>query len=36
MHEGMYGLIANVILLVGISLATEPDESARVEKFMKG
>ena len=36
MHEGMYGLIANVILLVGMSLATEPDDSARVEKFMKG
>ena len=34
MHEGMYGLAANVILLVGVSLATEPDPIDRVHKFL--
>lgn len=34
MHEGIYGLIANVSLLVGISLATKPDPIERVNKFM--
>ena len=32
-HEGVYGLIANVVLLIGVSLATKPDESERVRKF---
>ena len=32
-HEGVYGLIANVVLLIGVSLATKPDESERVHKF---
>ncbi len=30
MHEGIYGLIANVSLLVGVSLLTPPDEPDRV------
>jgi solute:Na+ symporter, SSS family len=33
MHEGMYGLAANVILLIGVSLMTKPDNPERVEKF---
>ncbi|REL32859.1 sodium:solute symporter family protein [Rhodohalobacter sp. SW132] len=32
-HEGVYGLIANVVLLIGVSLATKPDEPERVRKF---
>jgi solute:Na+ symporter, SSS family len=35
MHEGMYGLAANIILLIGVSLLTKPDDSARVEKFVR-
>jgi len=35
MHEGMYGLAANVILLIGVSLVTKPDDPERVEKFLK-
>jgi solute:Na+ symporter, SSS family len=34
MHEGMYGLAANITLLIGVSLITKPDDSARVEKFV--
>ncbi|MCC5942329.1 MAG: sodium:solute symporter family protein [Balneolaceae bacterium] len=34
MHEGMYGLAANLILLIGVSLLTKPDDPARVEKFI--
>ncbi len=33
MHEGMYGLAANIILLIGISLLTPPDDTERVKKF---
>jgi len=33
MHEGIFGLIANASLLVGISYLTNPDEKDRVEKF---
>ncbi len=33
LHEGVYGLAANVILLVGISLLTKPDDPERVVKF---
>ena len=32
-HEGIYGLIANLTLLTGVSLATQPDDPKRVEKF---
>lgn len=34
MHEGIYGLIVNIALLVSISLMTEPDDPKRVEKFV--
>lgn len=33
LHEGIYGLIANIILLVGVSLATDPESSERVERY---
>lgn len=33
MHEGIYGLIVNVILLVGFSLLTEPEKKERIEKY---
>jgi SSS family solute:Na+ symporter len=33
MHEGIYGLAANVILLIGLSLVTKPNDPERVEKF---
>jgi SSS family solute:Na+ symporter len=33
-HEGVYGLIVNLILLVSVSLATTPDDLKRVEKFI--
>jgi len=35
-HEGMYGLMVNVILLVSVSLLSPPDEPERVEKFTSG
>ncbi|PWN05300.1 sodium:solute symporter family protein [Rhodohalobacter mucosus] len=35
MHEGVYGLIANVGLLTGVSLLTKPDDPERVERFTK-
>jgi solute:Na+ symporter, SSS family len=34
MHEGIYGLAANIILLLGVSLATKPDDPVRVNKFL--
>lgn len=34
MHEGMYGLAANVILLITVSLLTKPDDPGRVSKFV--
>ena len=33
MHEGIYGLIVNLALLIGISLATEPEERERIERY---
>ncbi len=33
MHEGIYGLAANIILLVGVSLLTRPDDPEIVKKF---
>jgi solute:Na+ symporter, SSS family len=33
MHEGIYGLIVNLILLIGLSLLTQPDDEERVKKF---
>lgn len=32
-HEGVYGLIANILLLICVSLATEPDDPDRVQRF---
>ena len=32
-HEGIYGLATNVILLIGVSLLSKPDDPERVEKF---
>jgi len=32
-HEGIYGLIANVILLISVSLLTDPDDPERVWHF---
>ncbi len=34
MHEGVYGLLANVILLISVSLFTKPDNAKRVNKFV--
>lgn len=33
LHEGVYGLIVNIILLTGISLLTTPEEEQRVQKY---
>jgi SSS family solute:Na+ symporter len=33
MHEGIYGLIANVILLVAVSLWTRPEDYDRVKRY---
>lgn len=32
-HEGIYGLFANIVLLVSVSLATKPDDPVRVKRF---
>jgi solute:Na+ symporter, SSS family len=32
-HEGIFGLAANIILLVGVSLLTRPDDPETVKKF---
>jgi len=34
MHEGMYGLAANIFLLIVVSLLTKPDDPERVNKFI--
>lgn len=34
MHEGIYGLIVNTILLISVSLATKPDDPDRVKRFL--
>ena len=34
MHEGVFGLAVNIVLLVGVSLATKPDDPKRVIKFL--
>lgn len=33
LHEGIYGLIVNIPLLVGVSLLTEPESAERVERY---
>ncbi|MDZ7773877.1 MAG: sodium:solute symporter family protein [Balneolaceae bacterium] len=35
LHEGIYGLVANIALLTGVSLATQPEAKERVERYMK-
>lgn len=32
-HEGAYGLFVNIALLIGVSLATEPEELERIERY---
>jgi len=33
MHEGIYGLILNITLLITVSLSTEPESKERVERY---
>ncbi|GAB5408352.1 MAG: sodium:solute symporter family protein [Balneolaceae bacterium] len=33
MHEGIYGLIVNISLLIGVSLATKPEEVERIKRY---
>lgn len=35
MHEGIYGLIVNIALLVGVSLATKPEDVDRVKRYIE-
>ena len=35
MHAGIYGLIVNVVLLVGVSLRTRPAPQARLEPYLE-
>ena len=35
MHEGIFGLIANLILLISVSLATPPEEENRIKRYIK-
>jgi SSS family solute:Na+ symporter len=34
LHEGIYGLIVNIGLLIGVSLSTEPESAERVERYI--
>ncbi|MDZ7694337.1 MAG: hypothetical protein U5K69_24980 [Balneolaceae bacterium] len=34
LHEGIWGLLANVLLLAGVSLITEPESQERVERYI--
>lgn len=34
MHEGIYGLVVNLALLVSVSLFTKPEEAARIRRFI--
>ncbi len=34
MHEGIYGLIVNLILLIGVSLVTQPEEESRIKRYI--
>lgn len=34
LHEGIYGLVVNIILLVGVSLATQAESEERLERYM--
>lgn len=35
LHEGLFGLAANIVLLSGVSLVTEPESTERVERYTK-
>ncbi len=35
MHEGIYGLIVNIVLLTGVSLSTAPEQRERIDRFIK-
>jgi SSS family solute:Na+ symporter len=35
-HAGIWGFIANIILLVGVSLATRPMPEEHVKRFVEG
>ncbi|MCA3748275.1 MAG: hypothetical protein IN808_03940 [Rubrobacter sp.] len=35
-HAGIWGLIVNTVLLVGVSLATEPMPEEHVKRFVEG
>ena len=32
-HEGLYGIIVNVILLVGVSMVTKPEDTERIKRY---
>lgn len=34
LHEGIYGLIVNIILFVSVSLATEPESESRIDRYL--
>jgi SSS family solute:Na+ symporter len=33
LHEGIYGLIINISLLIGVSLSTKPESQERIERY---
>jgi len=33
LHEGIYGLVVNILLLVGVSLATEAESEERIQRY---
>lgn len=35
MHEGIYGLIVNLALLIGVSLGTQPEDKERISRYIK-
>lgn len=35
MHEGVYGLIVNILLLIGVSLSTQPESKERIERYIQ-
>jgi SSS family solute:Na+ symporter len=35
LHEGIYGLLVNIILLTNISLATKPESKERIDRYLK-
>ena len=34
-HEGLFGLVVNIILLVSVSLATKPEDTERLKRYIK-